>query len=126
VPAIELSGCTMSQEDVARYLARLRSIDGVTRVSLSSSQKADTAGAAPATPAPAGAAGAGASAPQSGGDCRQGNDRIPQFEAVVFFERSTAKPSTGTPAAGAAKPAAGGSAAPASTATPTSTPGSTK
>jgi Tfp pilus assembly protein PilN len=101
VPAVELSGCTMSQKDVARYLARLRSIDGVTRVSLASSEKVDgaaTGGAAPAAPT--------AEAGASDGDCRQGNARIPKFDAVVFFERSTATPSKGTPGAAAAAPAA--------------------
>jgi Tfp pilus assembly protein PilN len=38
-PALELSGCTGSQDEVAQLMSRLRLIDGVTRVSLSSSQK---------------------------------------------------------------------------------------
>lgn len=98
VPAIELSGCTPNQESVAKYLARLRSIDGVTRVSLAASEKADSAG------------GGG-----GGADCRAGDDQRPKFELVVFFERSTATP---------ARSAAG---APAATATTTTTPtGSTR
>jgi Tfp pilus assembly protein PilN len=38
-PALELGGCTTSQDNVARLMSRLRLIDGVTRVSLSTSQK---------------------------------------------------------------------------------------
>ncbi len=89
VPALELSGCTVDQESVARYLARLRSIDGVTRVSLASSEKNDSV-----------TAGGGGGA--NDGDCRQGLDRIPKFEAVVFFERSTA---TAASPAGGSQPA---------------------
>lgn len=110
VPAIELRGCTYDQESVARYLARLRSIDGVTRVSLAQSEKGDMS--------------TGGS-----GDCRAGSDKRPRFDIVVFFERSTAKAAS---AAGGTAPVAGGAAgaaaaapAPANAAaTPTS--GSTK
>ena len=38
-PAIELTGCTKSQDDVARLMSRLRLVDGVTRVTLGNSQK---------------------------------------------------------------------------------------
>ena len=52
-PAIELNGCTRSQEDVATLLSRLRNVDGVTRVSLGKSLKpAPTAGAAQPSPRP--------------------------------------------------------------------------
>jgi Tfp pilus assembly protein PilN len=127
VPAVELTGCTSSQEEVARYLARLRSIDGVTRVSLAGSEKAQ--GATGGGPAPAASGGGG------GDDCRAGSDQRPKFDAVVFFERSTASSSSvgsgaaATPAAApGAKPAASaaapanGSAAPSSgaAATPSS------
>jgi len=43
-PAIELSGCTESHEDVARLISRLRLMDGVQRVSLSDSTKEDGGG----------------------------------------------------------------------------------
>jgi Tfp pilus assembly protein PilN len=91
VPAIQISGCSMSQSTVARYLASLREIEGVTRVSLASSEKADTQ---------AGTSGGGGA---DGSDCRSGSNRIPKFELVVFFERSTATPSQ-TPAGAAAAP----------------------
>jgi Tfp pilus assembly protein PilN len=38
-PAFELTGCTKTQDDVARLMSRLRMINGVTRVTLGSSQK---------------------------------------------------------------------------------------
>ena len=39
VPAIELQGCTDGQSDVAELMSRLRGVDGVTRVSISKSDK---------------------------------------------------------------------------------------
>ena len=95
-PALEISGCSMTQERVAKYLASLRRIEGVTRVSLLSSEKLDTQTSGGG--APSGGSGAGS-------DCRQGNSRIPKFGLVVFFERSTATASTAAPGA-AATPAA--------------------
>jgi Tfp pilus assembly protein PilN len=76
-PAIEVVGCTRDQAEVAKLLARLRSIDGVERVSLGSSEKADNAGGA--------GAGAAAAGGGTGGDCRQGSDRFPKFSVVVFY-----------------------------------------
>jgi Tfp pilus assembly protein PilN len=66
VPAIDLIGCAPSQAHVARLLARLRSIDGVQRVSLASSAKSD-------------------SASPSDSDCRA-NEHMPQFQITVFFQ----------------------------------------
>src|SRR5215204_6340277 len=43
-PAISLGGCAPSQTGVARLMARLRAVDGVTRVSLSKSEKGDADG----------------------------------------------------------------------------------
>lgn len=43
-PVMTLAGCTGSQAKVARLLARLRTIDGVRKVSLKSSEKPDAAG----------------------------------------------------------------------------------
>jgi Tfp pilus assembly protein PilN len=61
-PAISLTGCTTSQPEVAKLMARLRTVDGVTRVSLSKSAKTDVAAPA-ATPAATGAAPTTTSAP---------------------------------------------------------------
>ncbi|HUR84838.1 MAG TPA: PilN domain-containing protein [Solirubrobacteraceae bacterium] len=66
VPAIDLIGCARSQGRVAQLLARLRAIDGVQRVTLSSSEKAD-------------------SASLSDTDCRR-TTRMPQFQLTVFFQ----------------------------------------
>ena len=71
-PAIELSGCTKSQPAVARLMSRLRNVQGVTRVSLSKSEKAD--------------ASAGGAAGTTVGPCGKGTP--PSFEVVVFFEKA--------------------------------------
>ncbi len=75
VPAVELVGCTTDQPSVARMIARMRLIDGVTRVALQSSVKAEVA-----------ATGGGAAA-AGGDDCRQGVARFPQFALVVYFDQ---------------------------------------
>jgi Tfp pilus assembly protein PilN len=69
-PAFELSGCSDTQDDVARLISRLRLIDGVTRVSLDSSVKSGSQ------------AGASVTSGTTGGGCR-GN--APSFDLVVFF-----------------------------------------
>ncbi len=117
-PAVEITGCTTAQDNVARYLAELRRIDGVTRVSLASSEKLEnaTGGGAPV-------AGSGA-----GSDCRRGNDRFPKFDLVVFFERSTATAASGVPGQAPAAPAAasGATSSSSTSSSSTSTAGSTK
>jgi Tfp pilus assembly protein PilN len=88
-PAIEVVGCTTNQEQVARFLARLRSIQGVTRVTLAQTEKVDVMANT------AGSGGGGGSG-GNGTDCRQGNRKIPKFELIIFFEASTATPAQGT------------------------------
>ena len=83
-PAIEILGCTTSQDDVARLMARLRSMDSVEKVSLATSTKNDASDT-----------GGGATA-EGGGDCRSGSDQIPQFNIVVFFKGSAAAATTET------------------------------
>jgi Tfp pilus assembly protein PilN len=100
-PAIELSGCTKSQDDVAVLMSHLRLIDGVTRVTLNSSSEA-------------GSAGGGASVSGATGGC---NSNWPVFDMVVFFQ-----PVANAGAAGLAA-APGGSTSPTS-GTPASTSGS--
>jgi Tfp pilus assembly protein PilN len=74
-PAVELKGCTPTQKNVATLMSRLRTVDGVTRVSLSKSLK-------PAmTPT-----GTVASVSTDVEECP--GKRSPSFELVVFFERS--------------------------------------
>ncbi len=79
-PAISLAGCAPSQPAVARLLARLRAVDGVTRVSLSKSAKTDSSG---------------------GGSACSGTNP-PAFSTVVFFERSAALAAFAPPTADAA------------------------
>jgi Tfp pilus assembly protein PilN len=96
VPAVDLIGCAKSQAHVARLLSRLRAIDGVQRVSLSSSEKGEAA---------------------SGNetDCRR-TPQMPQFQLTVFYKAmdgivptaAAATSTTAVPAASTA-PAAGGS-----------------
>jgi Tfp pilus assembly protein PilN len=74
-PAVELKGCTPTQKNVATLLSRLRSVDGVTRVSLSKSLK------------PAMTPSATVSGTPGQEDVCPGH-RPPTFELVVFFERS--------------------------------------
>jgi Tfp pilus assembly protein PilN len=81
-PAIEIVGCTTSQDKVAAVISSLRRADGVQRISLSSSERLDAGGAA--------AAGSG-----SGGDCRNGNTRFPKFSMTLFFTAPTPTASQG-------------------------------
>lgn len=78
VPAFDITGCTSSQVRVATLLARLRAVDGVKRVSLASSEKADS-GAASDT------------------DCRS-DDRRPKFTMTVFFNGRPAPAPQAAPA----------------------------
>ena len=92
-PAIEMVGCTTDNEQVARYLARLRSIQGVTRVTLAESEKLD--GQAGNDTAPAEESGDGGA--DTDEDCRRNNIDVPRFALIIFFEGSTATASSGTP-----------------------------
>ena len=107
-PAITLAGCTYSQTKVATLMARLRTIDGVTRVSLSKSDKeantADPTGADRNAAAPT-------------GFCGKAN--VPAFEVIAFFEgaadASTAPAPGGDAATATTTTTAAGGAAPAAT-----------
>lgn len=125
-PAIELKGCTTGQKQVATLLSRLRNVDGVTRVSLGKSLKPDVAanGAAPIV--------------DGSSDVVCPGKRPPEFELVMFFERSevpetvediTVQPSAGKdPSSKATDDGKGGVTTPPAdpaaddTATPASTP----
>jgi Tfp pilus assembly protein PilN len=76
VPAIELRGCVKSQKAVATMMASMRRIEGVQRVSLSSSAKAE--GGTSDSGCPAG---------------------YPAFSMTVFFNAATAAPAAGAAAA---------------------------
>jgi Tfp pilus assembly protein PilN len=81
-PAIEIVGCTTSQDKVANVISSLRRAHGVQRVSLSSSERLDAGSIA----------GAGAGS----GDCRNGNARFPKFSMTLFFTAPTPTASQGT------------------------------
>ena len=94
-PALELVGCTVSQEAVGRLVAALRDIDGVTRAGVAKSER-------PELEEDAGSADSG----DSGDDCRT-KDFITRFEIVVAFDAvpapeaaSALPPEPGAPAAG--------------------------
>jgi Tfp pilus assembly protein PilN len=122
-PAITMSGCAPGQTQVARLMARLRNIDGVTRVSLSKSAKAKSDAGAGAAPAGTSVAG-GERERRNAAPC--GTGARPAFDLVIFFENSSAAVQA-PGAAGATAPSATPTATPAAgaTATPSPTPGAT-
>jgi Tfp pilus assembly protein PilN len=122
-PAIELKGCAKSQTQVAQLLSRLRAVDGVTRVSLSSSSRPDKV--AKNTGSVATATSDGSSNASTEAICA--GHRPPTFELVMFFERSKVPSSVEdidvAPSGGAAT--AGAAAGAAATATGTTATGGT-
>jgi len=86
-PAFELTGCTKTQDDVARLMSRLRLINGVTRVTLGDSVKSETTqgGASVSSSSASGAAGCGSN--------------TPTFDIVVFFEPLSGAGATGVTSA---------------------------
>lgn len=119
-PAIVVVGCTKSQSDVARLMARLRSMSGVTNVKLATSEK---------TAAVEGGATGGGQGSDDG-DCRQGSSQIPQFNLVVFYqapEGATTAAAAGAPTGNAAAVAqANGTSTTPSSSTPPAPTGATK
>ena len=76
-PSVAIQGCTASHKDVARLMTRLRLIDGVTDVQLSSSAKGETAG---------------------GGEGGAADCKGPAFQMTITFDASsaTAAPQSGS------------------------------
>ena len=116
-PAVEMQGCTKGgQSDVATLLSRLRNVDGVTRVSLSSSERPDPGTPETADPSGAGEAGCGAGRPAA-------------FNLVVFFEHSkvpaTVEEVGATAPAGATSTTTSSTTTPGGTAPPSATPTAT-
>jgi Tfp pilus assembly protein PilN len=113
-PAITLHGCAPGQTQVARLMARLHNIDGVTRVSLTKSDTALVKGSSVAD--------ASGIKTRNAMPCGQG--KRPQFEVVAFFGNAPAAvsaavaPSATATATATPTPSAGTGA----TATPTATP----
>jgi Tfp pilus assembly protein PilN len=75
-PAMELEGCTVGQESVARFVNALKDIDGVTRVAVASSEL-------PAKEE--GAASAGGEEAEGGSECRT-RKNIAKFSIVLAFD----------------------------------------
>jgi Tfp pilus assembly protein PilN len=113
-PSITLTGCTRNQKSVARLMARLSTVNGVTRVKLANATKS----AAATAPTSAPSADSLAAAP-----CGEG--RRPDFSVTIEFAgvsdaaAVTSAPAPATAAASGATPATP-AATPAATATPAS------
>ena len=82
-PAITITGCAPGQTQVARLMARLRDIDGVTRVSLSKSAAEKVEG---------GSDDGTETQRRNARPCGEG--KRPAFEVVMFFEGAAAKVGT--------------------------------
>jgi len=75
-PAMELEGCTVGQESVARFVTALKDIDGVTRVAVASSE----------LPAKGeGEASSGGEESEGGSECRT-RKNIAKFSIVIAFD----------------------------------------
>jgi Tfp pilus assembly protein PilN len=77
-PALELVGCAAGHESVARFVAALRDIDGVTRVGLSTSELPDEDSAS--------------GTESSAGDTCQVRSFISKFEITVAFDEVSVEP----------------------------------
>ena len=82
-------------------MSRLRNVQGVTRVSLSKSEKSDTAAASGAAGAPTGGS--------TTGPCGKGSP--PSFEVVVFFEKAAVADALATATGDTTNASGGGSTA---------------
>jgi Tfp pilus assembly protein PilN len=83
-PALELTGCTVGQKEVAGFVAALKDIDGVTRVAVETSELPDQAEES-----------GGGSTEESGeqsDECRT-REFIVKFEIVVAFDAAPVAPS---------------------------------
>ena len=121
VPAIEMAGCSTSQTEITRLIARLRLINGVDRVSISSAKKATTVKPKSDTTGPIDSAALSSGKVARKEPCTQTR---PTFSLVVFFRGLITPPGkTGKPELQGqqAAPAAGATPAPATNSTPTTT-----
>ncbi len=113
-PAITLTGCAPGQTQVARLMARLNNIDGVTRVSLSRSVAEEVTSATQASTEEL--------------DLRKaqpcGAGKPPSFEVIVFFEKDAAAVST-TPTTATGSVSATPTPTPTASATPAAGDGTT-
>jgi Tfp pilus assembly protein PilN len=76
-PALEIIGCTVSQDSVSGFVAALRDIDGVTRVAVAKSERPQLS---------EGSEGGASSSGAPGGDECRTRDFITRFEIVAAFD----------------------------------------
>lgn len=108
-PALEIVGCTVSQDAVAILVSRLEEIDGATRVGVQSSERSDEASAA------AGGSSTGSDSASNVSECRT-RDFITKFEIVVAFDEvPDPATATATPSLPPGVSTSGGSQLPSST-----------
>jgi Tfp pilus assembly protein PilN len=104
-PALQMDGCGDGHEAVARFLAALRDIDGVTRVAVLSSDRPDPSSATEGSSA--GAAGSGGGASE---ECAT-RDFISKFGVVAAFDAVQIGASTQATPPATSQPTASGSTA---------------
>jgi Tfp pilus assembly protein PilN len=104
-PALQMQGCGDGHEAVARFLAALRDIDGVTRVSVLSSNRPDPSSATEGSSAEAAGSGGGAS-----GECAT-RDFISTFGIVAAFDAVQISATTQATPPATSQPTASGSTA---------------
>jgi hypothetical protein len=75
-PSMELEGCTVGQESVARFVTALKDIDGVTRVAVASSELPSKA---------EGEVSSGGEESEGGSECRT-RKNIAKFKIVIAFD----------------------------------------
>ncbi len=83
-PALEIIGCSTSQDAVAGFVSALKNIDGATRVAMQYSKLPEGEGG-----------GESGSASASGGNC-QTRPWIPEFQIVVAFDAAPVPTTSGT------------------------------
>jgi Tfp pilus assembly protein PilN len=88
-PSLQIQGCAAGHEAVARFLAALDDVDGVTRVAVMKSDRPDVSSGSSAE---VGAA----TASSGGGDCSD-RDFVSTFEAVAAFDAVQADPASPEP-----------------------------
>jgi Tfp pilus assembly protein PilN len=84
-PSLQIEGCSDGHEAVASFLAALRDIDGVTRVTVINSDRQDSSGASASTATGGSSSGASTSCPSS--------QSVSAFQIVMAFDNA---PQAGT------------------------------
>jgi Tfp pilus assembly protein PilN len=104
-PAFALTGCTYSQQAVARMMIRMQNLDDVTDVQLAKSARKDDATTGGAAAAATPTSSDQQAAAQEVTDCT-GSARITKFDMLVVFGAAPGAATTGTDATGGGAAAA--------------------